>query len=159
MASRSKSANNLRPHDVQVPPSPKAKPPGGRRQQSVPKGVEKTAQVLVHEAGGVGKAKKAIDAAAKMERESEFREDQLAIRFGFPTRKQLLAASKPILDAGGAHWWATRIKEDQWIVWNDHTVLSSKHGSLDEAKRSVADQEESVIEPLKGSAISDDFDG
>jgi len=158
MASKSKSAPNVRPHDVQVPPSPKAMPPGGRRRRSMPKGVEKTAQVLVHQAGSVGKAKKAVDAAAKMERESEFREDQLAIRVGFPTRKELLAASKPILDARGTHWWATRIQSGQWIVWNDQTVLSSKHGSLEEAKRNVAEQE-AVIEPLKGSAFSEEFEG
>jgi hypothetical protein len=128
----------------------------------MPKGVEKTAQVLVHEAGSVGKAKKAIDAAAKMERESEFREDQLAIRFGFPTRKDLLAASKPILDSAGAHWWATRTKEGQWVVWNDQTVLSHKHGTLDEAKRSVVDQQAVIqvaVEPSAKTTFPEGFNG
>jgi hypothetical protein len=158
MSSRPKSAPKVRPHDVQVPPSPKPVPPGGHHRRSVPKGVERTAQVLVHEAGSVGKAKKAIDAAAEMERESEFREDQLAIRFSFPTRKDLLAASKPILDANGAQWWATRTKEGRWIVWNDQTVQSTKYATLDEAKRSVADQR-TAIEPLTGTAFPEGFNG
>src|SRR5438552_18782791 len=116
MASGQKSRPKVRPHDVQVPPTPKTVPPGARHRQSVPKGVERTAQVLVHQAGSVRKAKKAIDTAAEMERGSDCREDQLAARLGFRSREALLAASKAVVDGAGVTWWATRTSEDWWVV-------------------------------------------
>jgi hypothetical protein len=133
-------------------------PPGGNHRQSVPQGVERTAQELVHEAGSVPKAKKAIDRADKMEDESDFREDQLAVRLGFKSRKDLLAASKPIQDAAGNSWWATRTPEDFWIVWNDETVKSTKHKSLEEAKRSISNQDPSG-EQAAGTAFPEGFNG
>ncbi len=140
MVTKPKSTANLRPHDVQVPASPKVVPPGGKHGRSVPAGVERTAQVLVHEAGSVRKAKKAIDAAAEMEQHSEFREDQLATRLGFASRRELLAASKPFFGSSSERWWATRTADDRWIVWNEQTVGTDKHATLEEAKRSVNDQ-------------------
>lgn len=139
MASRPKSTSKLSPHDVQVPASPKTMPPGGHHQPSVPQGVERTAQTLVHEAGSVRKAKKAIDTAAEMERHSDFREDQLAIGLGFRSRAEMLAASKPVLDSAGVPWWATRTAADCWIVWNEQIVQSTKHATLEEAKASLTD--------------------
>jgi hypothetical protein len=165
MASKSKSTSKLRPHDVQVPPSPKSAPPGGQHRRSLPKGVERTAQVLVHEAGSVRKAKKAIDAAAEMEGQSEFREDQLAIRLGFPSRKELLGASKPVFDDAGEPWWATRANDGAWVVWNEHVIKSNKFATIEEAKQSFSKAQagsEPVRadgEPAKSDAFPEGFNG
>ncbi len=158
MASRPNSAPSVRPHDVKVPASPKPVPPGGNHSASVPTGVERTAQVLVHEAGGVRKAKKAIDTAAKMERQSEFREDQLAIRLGFPSRQELLAASKPVLDSAGDRWWVTQMDAGSWIAWNDYIVKTNKFSTLAEAQASLAN-EPSNEEPANGDAFPEGFNG
>jgi hypothetical protein len=148
----------VRPHDVQVPPSPKPAPPGGQHRRSMPKGVERTAQVLVHEAGSVRKAKKAIDAAAEMEGHSEFREDQLAIRLGFPSRKELLAASKPAFDDAGERWWATRATDGSWVVWNEHVIKSNKFATIEEAKESFL-KPHADGEPARSDAFPEGFNG
>jgi hypothetical protein len=158
MASRHKSRSNVSPHDIQVPASPKAVPPGGRHRQSMPQGLERTAQVLVHEAGSVHKAKSAIDKAAEMERDSDFREDQLAVRLGFASREEMLAASKPLIDAAGVRWWATRMSDGRWTVWSDETVKSTRHATLEEAKSSLADQQ-TANEPTTASAYPEGFNG
>jgi len=124
----------------------------------VPQGVERTAQVLVHQAGSVPKAKKAIDTAAGMERESEFREDQLAVRLGFRSRKDLLAASKALVDGNGVPWWATPAAEDSWIVWNEETVKSTKFATLNEATRSLADGQ-TGSQSASGAAFPEGFNG
>jgi len=140
MVTKSKSKPAVRPHDVKVPPSPKPIPPGVSHGPSVPHGVVRRAQELVHEAGSPPKAKKAIDKAVAMERESDFREDQLAVRWGFKSRQELLAASKPIKDGAGGSWWATRIPDGRWIVWNQDNVLDIKHASIEEAKQSLVNR-------------------
>ena len=102
MATKSKAKSPVRPHDVKVPPPPKPTPPGANHRHAVPQGVERRAQELVHEAGSVHQAKKAIDSADVAEGASDFREDQLALQWGFRSRKDMLAASKPSdLTAGG----------------------------------------------------------
>jgi len=105
----------------------------------VPDGVELEAQRLVHNAGSVEDAKKAIDVAISKEATGDFRQDTFAMRFGFGSRRDLLAASKPLLDSPTSNWWATELKNGRWIVWGDDD-LSATHtfGSLLEAKKAVS---------------------
>jgi hypothetical protein len=124
----------------------------------VPQGLERSAQELVHEAGSVRGAKKAIDTAAKMEDGSDFREDQLALLWGFKSRKQLLAASKPIDDGTGDSWWATRLSNGFWRVWNQDTVKSDNHATLDEAKQSLPDPKASD-KPAHSTSFPEGFNG
>jgi len=48
--------------------------------------------------GSTSGAEKVIDKVADLESASDFREDNLAIRLGFKSRKEMLAASEPIED-------------------------------------------------------------
>jgi hypothetical protein len=137
MANRSTTVRAIGPHDVKVPPSPHPLPPGGGKRRAAPEGAERTAQELIHESGSVRKAKRAIDRAAELETGGEFREDQLALRWGFKSRQELLAASKPIRSDDGERWWATRTHDGCWLVWNQATVREAKHSTLDEARASL----------------------
>jgi len=69
----------------------------------------------------------------------DFRQDSFALRFGFASRRDLLAASKPLFDSETSDWWATELKNGRWIVWgNDDLSASHTFESLDAAKRAVA---------------------
>jgi len=139
------------PHDVHVPPVPKPRPPGAQVESATPQGVERHAQELVHEAGSVRKAKRAIDSAMQKETGSDFREDQLAVKWGFKSRKELLAASTPIYDQEGDSWWATALADGRWSVWNQNTIRPGMYSSLDEAmqglSKPVADEKSSTKYP------------
>lgn len=118
------------------PPAPQPRPPGAVHQPPVPEGVEQQAQKLIHEAGSPDRAKSAVDVAAEREALPDFREDHLALRFGFPARRELLAASTPVTTPGGAFWWATPVGEGRWIVWNREDMSAeTTFESLDAVRR------------------------
>jgi hypothetical protein len=108
--------------------------------------------------GSTHDAKKVIDAVDDLENTSDFREDQLAIRWGFKSRKEMLAASKPIEDRAGTSWWATKLPEGDWIVWNEDAIRSGKHATLDEAKQCLL-ASEAADEPQSSSRIPGIFIG
>lgn len=140
MATRAKSKRTIRPHDPEKPPLDSPLPPGVNKTQSVPEGVELQAQRLVHNAGSVEDAKKAIDAAFSKETVGDFRQDTFAMRFGFASRRDLLAASKPLFDSQTSNWWATELKNGRWIVWgNDDLSASETFESLVEARKAIGD--------------------
>ena len=158
MATRSKTKSTVQPHDVKVPPPPKVMPPGVNHRPAVPQGVERRAQELVHEAGSVHQAKKAIDTADVAEGASDFHEDQLALQWGFASRKDMLAASKPMRDSAGDSWWGTRIPAGHWVVWNEDTAKPGEYATLEEATQSLIDRG-SGNEPLSNSAFPEGFNG
>ena len=158
MATKSKAKSPVRPHDVKVPPPPKPTPPGANHRHAVPQGVERRAQELVHEAGSVHQAKKAIDSADVAEGASDFREDQLALQWGFRSRKDMLAASKPIRDGAGDSWWTTKIAEGHWVVWNAVDLKPGAYATLEEATQGLLDREFSN-EQLSNSAFPEGFNG
>ena len=147
MATRAKSKRTVRPHDPSKPPLDNPLPPGVNALPSVPDGVDLQAQRLVHNAGSVEDAKKAIDAAASKESLGDFRQDTFAMRFGFALRRDLLAASKPLFDSQTSNWWATKLKNGRWIVWGDDD-LSATHTfeSLSEARKAVGDVRVSKVQ-------------
>jgi hypothetical protein len=158
MALQSKQKSKLRPHDVQVPPPTKPIPPGASHRRSVAHGAEHTAQKLVHEVGSTSAAKKVIDTVADLESAPDFRDDHLATRWGFNSRKDMLAGSKPIEDRAGASWWATKLPDGSWIVWNRDTTNSTKYSTLEKAQQGLLAQE-SVDELKSPAAIPDIFVG
>ena len=133
-----KSKRQLRPHDVRKPPLPKVVPPGANQQSPVPQGIELQAQRLVHTAGSAERAKAAIDSAIDRESAGDFRQDAFAARWGFKTRAELLAASKPLFSESS--WWVTEVDKGRWIVWGHDDLSANKtFGSLEEAKQAVGD--------------------
>jgi len=124
------------------PPLSKPMPPGTVRQSPLPELVESQAQKLIHEAGSPAAAKTAVDVAADRERVPDFQEDNFALRWGFSSRAELLAASKPITAEDGSSWWATAIPGVRWVVWNkEHMAASEMFRSLEDARRSLSEGE------------------
>src|SRR5262245_39377731 len=101
-----------------APPISKPLPPGTVRQSPLPEVVEVQAQKLIHEAGSPRAAKDAVDIAAEREHEPDFQEDHFAQRWGFASRAQMRAASKPLTRYDGSAWWATKLSTGRWVVWN-----------------------------------------
>lgn len=122
-----------------APPQPDANPPAGSVAMApIPKGVEMHAQKLIHEAGSPALAKDAVDGAAQREMIPDFVEDLFGQRFGFASRPELLAASKPVTAADGTPWWTTAIGGDRWIVWNQHDMSASQtYATLEQARSSI----------------------
>lgn len=127
------------PHDVPKTPLPAVPiPPGAPKASPIPQGVEARAQRLIHAAGSVETAKTAIDSAADREEIPDFREDLLANRLGFLSRKELLGASQPFTAADQTAWWATQLEEGLWVIWNnDHMDAGKKFSSFDAAAKSL----------------------
>jgi len=125
------------------PPISKPLPPGSVSRSPLSKDVELQAQKLIHETGSTDAAKTAVDKAAEREHVPDFQEDHLAQRWGFSSRAEMLAASKPISDGEGGSWWATRLANDRWIVWNkDDVKAMSTFASLEEARRALQTAEQ-----------------
>jgi len=140
MATKSKAARRVRPQDVKKPPLPRPLPPGAGRQPSVPDGIELQAQRLIHKAGSVDAAKKAIDSALQRESAGEFREDAFALRWGFKSRAHMYASSQPLFADESSSWWATELANGRWIAWGqDDLSANDTFGSLDEARKAVGD--------------------
>ena len=96
------------------------------------------AQILIHQAGSLELAKNAVQGAAEREAIPDFREDLFAQRFGFTSRRDLLAASTPLIAADGASWWTTTVADNRWIVWNQNDMTASNtYATLQEARRSI----------------------
>jgi hypothetical protein len=113
-------------------------PPGAEHLAPIPQGVEKQAQILIHQAGSLALAKNAVEGAAEREAIPDFREDLFAQRFGFASRLDLLAASTPLIAADGASWWTTTVADNRWIVWNQNDMSASNtYATLQEARRSI----------------------
>jgi len=120
------------------PPPPKPLPPGTVRQSPLTEVVESQAQRLIHETGSPTAAKEAVDVAADRERVPDFQEDHFALRWGFASRAEMRAASKPIADGDGNNWWATALQNGRWVVWNkDHLAASDTFDSLEAARKSA----------------------
>jgi hypothetical protein len=120
------------------PPCSKSLPPGTVRQSPLPAVVEVQAQKLIHEAGSPTAAKTAVDVAAEREHFPDFQEDHFALRWGFASRAQMRAASKPLGGGDGSTWWATELPTGRWVVWNkEHMAAADTYGSLDEARKSL----------------------
>jgi hypothetical protein len=100
--------------------------------------VELDAQKLIHQAGSPSLAKQAVDQAAEREEVPDFRQDLFAQRWGFASRKDLLAVSKPINGQDGRSWWATQIAESKWITWSDDDMSAEeKYPSLAAARAAI----------------------
>lgn len=110
------SADDRRPPLKETP-----RPPGTNDRSPLSSGVEQDAQKLIHQAGSPALAKQAVDRAAERESVPDFRQDLFAQRWGFASRQELLAASRPASAADGQSWWTTALGEGRWIAWcNDN---------------------------------------
>jgi hypothetical protein len=114
--------------------------------------VEQDAQRLIHQAGSPSLAKKAVDQAAERETIPDFRQDQFAHRWGFTSRQEMLAASRPVNGVQGQSWWATAVADQRWIAWSDDN-LSADHTfpSAQEAKEWIDRQASAEEEPSDAS--------
>ena len=120
------------------PPIAKPLPPGSVPRSPLSKDVELQAQRLIHEAGSTDAAKTAVDVAAEREHAPDFQEDHLAQRWGFASRADMRAASKPISGDDGNTWWATQLANGRWIVWNKEDVkATTTFASLEEARSAM----------------------
>jgi hypothetical protein len=120
------------------PPLAKPVPPGTVRKSPLSEEVEMQAQKLIHEAGSPNAAKSAVDVAAEREHEPDFQEDHFALRWGFASRAEMRAASKPLTAGDGTPWWATALPSGRWVVWNkEHLAAAETFASLDVARRSL----------------------
>jgi hypothetical protein len=120
------------------PPQSPVFPLGAEHKAPLPQGVEKQAQILIHQAGSLELAKAAVDGAAEREAIPDFREDLFAQRFGFTSRIELLAASTPLVATDGASWWTTSVADNRWIVWNQNDMsASNSYATLQEARSSI----------------------
>ena len=76
---------------------------------------------------------------------SDFRQDQFARRWGFASRQDLLAASSPLVDDGGAASWATKVNGNRWIVWSDESMSADRtYSSLAEATQALKESAQLV---------------
>jgi hypothetical protein len=134
--------SKVRVHEPQTPPLPRPTPPGAVKKRAVPKDLEIKAQRLIHEVGSAEAAKQVIDAVHEQECSSDFLEDSFALRWGFASRKLLLAESKPLFGDGPSNWWATKLRTGRWIVWS-RDDFSSRHtfASFEDAKAAVSRSE------------------
>jgi len=120
------------------PPITKPLPPGSVPRSPLPEEVELQAQKLIHEAGSTHAAKTAVDAAAERECVPDFQEDHFAQRWGFSSRAEMRAASKPISAGDGGSWWATQLAKGGWVVWNkDDLKATTTFASLEDARRAM----------------------
>ena len=122
-----------------TPPQPAVYPRGASHKAPIPESAEMMqAQVLIREAGSPELAKTAVDEAAELEGQPDFREDMFARRFGFTSRHELLAASTPLTAADGTAWWTTAINGNRWIVWNQEEMAAEPtYATVEEARNSV----------------------
>jgi hypothetical protein len=140
MARKLKTATPVRQHDPHKPLLSKPTPPGASTQPSVAMGIELQAQRLIHKAGTADGAKSVIDAVAKRESASDFREDAFAVRWGFSSRAALMAASQPLFASEQSNWWTTQIPDGRWIVWSqDDLSARTAFPSLEAAREAVGD--------------------
>jgi hypothetical protein len=140
MATRTKAKRAVRNADPAKPPIESPLPPGVNPTPPVPGGDELQAQRLIHNAGSAEDAKKAIDAADAKETAGDFRQDSFAMRFGFASRRDLLAASRPLFDSQTANWWATELKNGRWVVWGENDLSATDtFASLADARKAVGD--------------------
>jgi hypothetical protein len=127
-----------KPGGDNLPPQAPVFPRGAVHEAPIPQGIEKQAQILIHQAGSLELAKDAVDGAAQREAIPDFREDLFAQRFGFASRLELLAASTPLIAANGESWWTTTVADNRWIVWNQNDMsAASTYSTLQEARRSI----------------------
>jgi len=121
--------------DDSPPSRPATLPPGAVRQSPLSEVVEVQAQKLIHEAGSPNAAKQAVDVAADREQVPDFQEDHFALRWGFASRAAMRASSKPLTDADGNDWWATKLTNGRWVIWNkEHLAANESFESLDAAR-------------------------
>jgi hypothetical protein len=124
--------------DDNPPPLPKPLPPGTVRKSPLSEKVEVQAQKLIHETGSPSAAKSAVDVASEREHVPDFQEDHFAMRWGFASRFEMRAASKPLTGADGSTWWATALPNRRWVVWNkEHLAAGQTFDSLEEARQSL----------------------
>jgi hypothetical protein len=105
--------------------------------------VEADAQKLIHQAGSPKLAKRAVDQAAERECLPDFRQDLFAQRWGFASRREMLAASKPLAGKDGQSWWATAVQSKKWIVWSDNDMAAEDKFPTLEAARTWVDRRDS----------------
>jgi hypothetical protein len=120
------------------PPAPKPLPPGAVQRSPLSERVELQAQRLIHETGSPSAAKSAVDVAAEREHTPDFQEDHFALRWGFASRAEMRAASKPLSAGDDSAWWATELPSGRWVVWNkEHMAAAETFASLEAARKSV----------------------
>lgn len=144
MVSKSKVKRKVRKHDPQTPPIKNPKPPGVECSTPVPSGVELKAQRLIREAGSVEDAKRVLEKTVERESGSDFLEDTFAGRWGFPSRKELLAASKPLFPDDSSGWWATKLGSGRWIVWSRDDFSARSTFETLQAARDAVEQVETA---------------
>jgi len=120
------------------PPAPKPHPPGTVQRSPLPEGVELQAQQLIHETGSPSAAKSAVDVAAQREHAADFQEDHFALRWGFASRAQMRAASKPLSASDGSAWWATELPTGRWVIWSKEQMAATEtFASLEAARKNM----------------------
>jgi|GEM_PF-5658020 len=109
-----------------------------REHQRLTPPVELQARRLLDEAGSPGRARHAVDAAAKSQPLAASAHDQFARQLGFASYLSLFEASTPIQPAAGKQWFVTALRSDLWVVWNDSDLVAlGTYPTRDAAERAV----------------------
>lgn len=103
------------------------------------------AQQLVDELGSVGLAKHAVETVGEI---SEF-QSQLCQALRFASFEKLVAKSKSVESNDGRHWFATRLRNNRWVVWSEEDCRVDRHFATEqEALASVPHND-----PFSGSSL------
>jgi len=130
--------------DQRQPLNPAPLPPGTNAQSPLSQGVEHDAQRLIHQAGSPSLAKQAVDQAAEREAIPDFRQDLFAQRWGFASRQEMLAASRPADGVRGQSWWTTAVGKRRWIAWSDDDLSADDTFPSERAAKEWIDRQTSA---------------
>ena len=102
--------------------------------------VQSQAQRLLYEAGSPELAKHALEVAAgELPGSHPDLLDELAERWGYRSRHDLLAASISVASSHGQMWWLTPVNGRAWIAWSEHPgPTSDVLPTLEHARQFVA---------------------
>jgi hypothetical protein len=100
--------------------------------------VQSQAQRLLAEAGSPELAKHALDVAADQQHNDPIFVDDLAERWGYRSRHDLLAASISVATSRGQMWWLTPVEGRGWAAWTEHDAqMSDLLPTLEHARQFV----------------------
>lgn len=80
--------------------------------------VQIEAQKLLEQAGSSELAKHAVDSAAQAQPHGS-PQDEFARRLGFASYLSLFEDSALLTAEAGKRWFATALRKDEWVLWND----------------------------------------
>lgn len=109
------------------------------RHEHVSPPVQTQAQRLLHEAGSPELAHLAVEQAADEATPPSVDLDQLAERWGFGSRHEMLAASVSIASRHIHAWWATPVHGGGWVAWCQRDgAMSERLQTLDACREFIA---------------------